>query len=112
MGRGRILLGGAAAAVVVALAAPSAFAGGTGRATGQGYPCATAMPGQTCTHSGVAGTGKTVQHHVAAAAAARPANVAGVLPFTGLQLGFVAGVAVLLIGSGLLLRTTGRRRTE
>jgi len=110
MSRGRILLGGAVAAIVMALAAPSAFAGGVGRATGQGYPCATAMPGQTCSRSGVAGASKTV-HHVAAAAVARPANVAGVLPFTGLQLGFVTGVAVLLIGSGLLLRTSGRRRT-
>lgn len=110
MCRERVVLGGVVAAIIMALAAPSAFAGGTGTATGQGYPCATAMPGQTCSHSGVAGAGKTV-HHVSAVAAARPANVAGVLPFTGLQLGFVTAAAILLIGSGLMLRTSGRRRT-
>lgn len=114
MRRGRVVLGGAIACAVLMIGAQSALAAAGGGTTSQGYPCATAAPGQTCTKTtthGIAGTSKTV-HRAVAPAAAAPANVAGVLPFTGIQLGVVVAAALLLIGSGLLLRSSGRRRTS
>jgi hypothetical protein len=108
------MLTGAVAAILLALVAPAANAGSP--ATSQGYPCATApapMPGSTaanCGHkrsSGVAGQAKTVH-----APATRPhaARLAGVLPFTGLQLGVVVAVALLLVLAGAALRASGRKR--
>jgi hypothetical protein len=114
MRRGRVVLGGAIACAVLFVGASGAYAAAGGGTTSQGYPCATAAPGQACTKAtthGIAGTTKTM-HRAAAPAAAAPANVAGVLPFTGLQLGFVVAAALLLIGSGLLLRNSGRRHAS
>jgi hypothetical protein len=114
-----MVLGGALLLAVLALGTPTAFAAG-GKATSQGYPCATAAGGAgsagsvgstgSCHKtSGVSAAAKTVKTVHAPAAPLRRSGVAGVLPFTGLQLGVVVAVALLLIGGGLLLRVSGRR---
>lgn len=107
MRRGRNTLGGVVILVVLALSAPAAYAAGGGPATNQGYPGATkppaAKPAQTG-NAGVAGTQQSV------AGAVKPARAGGTLPFTGMQLGLVVLVGLLLIGGGVVLRTSGRDR--
>jgi hypothetical protein len=105
MRRGRMYFGGVAMLVVLALSAPAAYAAGGGPATNQGYPGATKPPAKT-THGGVAGT------HQSVSGAVKPARAGGSLPFTGIQLGLVVLVGMLLIGGGVVLRTSGRNRTS
>lgn len=116
MRRGRAVLAGAFIIVALALAAP-AVASAAAPATSQGYPCATAPGGSGGGTSG--SCNHTTQHHAAVLGVAKtpppPINrtgVAGVLPFTGLQLGVVVGVAALLIAAGMVLRITGRQRRD
>lgn len=153
MRRGRFSARGVVVLTALALSAP-AFAD-NGTAVDQGYPCATAPAGQTCTQptvttpaaspttpptSGVAGakhsqaatptssstapaaaptaTPAPVVSHVRgaqhtqtpAAAAPAPASSSGSLPFTGLQLGIFALVALALVAGGFALRSTARQR--
>jgi hypothetical protein len=105
MRRGRIFLGGVAIFVVLVLSAPAAYAAGGGPATNQGYPGATKPPAAKPTQ-GVGGTQNSV------AGAVKPARAGGSLPFTGMQLGLVVLVGLLLIGGGVVLRTSGRDRTN
>ena len=108
MRRGRIFFGGMAILAVLALGAPAAYAAGGGPATNQGYPGATKPPAVKAHggNAGVAGTHKTV------AGAVKPARAGNSLPFTGMQLGLVVLVGLLLIGGGVVLRTSGRNRTS
>jgi len=46
------------------------------------------------------------------AGAASPAQGGGTLPFTGLQLALVVLVGLSLVGGGIVLRTSGRRRSS
>jgi hypothetical protein len=109
MRRGRIIFGGMAMFAVLALSAPAAYAAGGGPATNQGYPGATKPPAHHTTHGGNAGvTGA----HQTVAGAVKPARAGGSLPFTGIQLGLVVLVGMLLIGGGIVLRTSGRNRTS
>lgn len=119
MRRGR--LGTGALLVVCAIfafAVPAAYAdNGT---DAQGYPCATqpAGPGQgsQCTtpkpkpKTAVVAVHKTVQPPPAGGVEAT--RTSGTLPFTGLQLTVFALVGLGLVAGGLLLRSTGRRRSE
>ena len=108
MRRGRIIFGGMAVLAVLVLSAPAAYAAGGGPATNQGYPGATKPPAHHTTHggnAGVAGAQQTV------AGSVKPARAGGSLPFTGVQLGLVVLVGMLLIGGGVVLRTSGRNRT-
>jgi len=82
-----------------ALSAPLAYGAAGHKATGQGYPSSTNVPG-------VSGAGV-----VGANTSAGVAHAGGSLPFTGFQLGVVVLVGVLLIGGGLLLRASGRNRS-
>jgi hypothetical protein len=107
MRRGRIFVGGMAILAVLALSAPAAYAAGGAPATNQGYPHAT-KPAVHKTHggkAGVAGAHQTV-------GAVKPARAGNSLPFTGMQLGLVVLVGLLLIGGGVVLRTSGRNRTS
>jgi hypothetical protein len=109
MRRGRISLGGIVILAVLALSVPAAYAAGGGPATNQGYPTATKPPAVKKAHggnTGVAGTKKTV------VGAVKPAQAGSSLPFTGMQLGLVVVVGLLLIGGGAVLRTSGRNRTS
>jgi hypothetical protein len=101
MRRGRIIFGGVAMLLVLALSAPAAYSAGGGPATNQGYP----KP----THGGNAGVAGT---HKSVAGGVRPARAGGSLPFTGMQLGLVVLVGLLLVGGGVVLRTSGRNRTS
>jgi hypothetical protein len=109
MCRGRIFFGGIAMLAALALSAPAAYAVGGGPATNQGYPGATKPPAHhhhtKGGNAGVAGSHKSVSGTV------KPARANGSLPFTGLQLGLVVLVGMLLIGGGVVLRTSGRNRT-
>jgi hypothetical protein len=110
MRRGRMIFGGMAVLAVLVLSAPAAYAAGGGQATNQGYPGATKPPAHHHHHTtggnaGVAGAHQTV------AGAVKPARAGGSLPFTGMQLGLVVLVGMLLIGGGVVLRTSGRNRT-
>lgn len=61
--------------------------------------------------SGYGSTGSNAVVEVKGAQAAPPKAVAasdGTLPFTGSELGMVAGGAILLLGMGLVLRRIGR----
>jgi hypothetical protein len=107
MRRGRIVYGGVAMLVALALSAPAAYAAGGGPATNQGYPNATKPPAKA--HGGNAGVAGS---HGSVAGAVKPARSGGSLPFTGLQLGLVVLVGGLLIGGGVVLRTSGRNRTS
>ena len=107
MRRGRIFFGGIAMLAVLALSAPAAYAAGGGPATNQGYPGPTKPPVKT--HGGNAGVAGT---HASVAGAVKPARAGGSLPFTGMQLGLVVLVGMLLIGGGVVLRTSGRNRTS
>jgi hypothetical protein len=109
MRRGRIFFGGFAMLAILALSAPAAYAAGGGPATNQGYPGATKPPAHHQTHGGNAGVAGT--HH-AVAGGVRPARAGGSLPFTGMQLGLVVLVGMLLVGGGVVLRTSGRNRTS
>jgi hypothetical protein len=106
MRRGRIVLGGVAMLVVLALSAPAAYAAGGGPAINQGYPPATKPPAAKPTQSGKAGTQQSV------AGTVKPARAGGSLPFTGMQLGLVILVGLLLIGGGVVLRASGRNGTN
>src|SRR5437660_1004048 len=92
MRRGRIFIGGVAVLAVLALRAPAAYAAGGAPATNQGYPRATKPPATHGGNAGVAGTHKSVS------GAVKPARAGNSLPFTGMQLGLVVLVGVLLIG--------------
>ena len=109
MHRGRMIFGGMAVFAVLVLSASAAYAAGGGPATNQGYPGATKPPAHhhhtTGGNAGVAGAHQTV------AGAVKPARAGGSLPFTGMQLGLVVLVGMLLIGGGVVLRTSGRNRT-
>lgn len=97
-----------------------------GSAADQGYPCATAPPsapgsnGSGGNTAGQCGTENVagVSHTQKAASPQTVAQVApaqhtgGTLPFTGLQLGVFVALGVLLIGGGLVLRASGRKRTD
>ena len=109
MRRGRIILGGMALLAVLALSAPAAYAAGGAPATNQGYPGATKPPAHHTTHGGNAGMAGA---HQGVAGAVKPARAGGSLPFTGMQLGLVVLVGMLLIGGGVVLRTSGRNRTS
>ena len=109
MRRGRIFFGGIAMLAVLVLSAPAAYAAGGGPATNQGYPGATKPPAGKTTHGGNAGVAGT--HH-SVAGAVKPARAGGSLPFTGMQLGLVVLVGLLLVGGGVVLRTSGRNRTS
>ena len=128
MRRGRVIGGIALLCAAAALSAPYALAAG-GSAVDQGYPCATTPPaapgtngagsGNTtgqCATSGVAGTSHTKTAHAQAPAPAAahvaPAQAAGTLPFTGVQLGIFVVLGVMLIGGGLVLRASGRSRAD
>ena len=126
MSRGRVVIGGIALIAAVALSAPAAFAA-DGSVTGQGYPCATAPPpapggtsgSEQCGTAGVAGVSKTITKTAKpaagapAAAAVAPAKISsGTLPFTGAQLEIFLIVGLALIGGGLVLRRSGRDRTN
>jgi hypothetical protein len=108
MRRGRMIFGGMAILVVLALSAPAAYAAGGGPATNQGYPKPTKPPVHHARggNAGVAGTHKSVTGGV------RAARAGGSLPFTGMQLGLVVLVGMLLVGGGVVLRTSGRNRTS
>jgi hypothetical protein len=56
--------------------------------------------------TGVTGTQKTVQQRAVVPAA----KTAGTLPFTGLQLTLFVAIGLALVGGGLLLRRTSRRK--
>jgi hypothetical protein len=109
MRRGRIIFGGTTLLAVLALSAPAAYAAGGGPATNQGYPGATKPPAHHTTHGGNAGVAGT--HH-SVTGGIRPARAGGSLPFTGMQLGLVVLVGMLLVGGGVVLRTSGRNRTS
>ena len=109
MRRGRIFFGGISILVVLTLTASAAYAAGGAPATNQGYPKPTKPPAHHQTHGGNAGVAGT--HH-AAAGGVRPARAGGSLPFTGMQLGLVVAVGLLLVGGGVVLRTSGRNRTS
>jgi LPXTG cell wall anchor motif len=137
MRRGRGISGVVVALLALALAAPAVAANGP-IAFDQGYPNATqppAAPGgvppstapvgtaggtQVVTltpSSGTLGAQKTLSK---AAPATRPGAVAPTrvtksvagLPFTGAQLSIFAIVGLALIAGGLLLRSTGRSRSQ
>jgi hypothetical protein len=103
-----MIFGGMAVFAVLVLSAPAAFAAGGGPATNQGYPGPTKPPAHHTTHGGNAGVAGA--HQVAGGV--KPARAGGSLPFTGLQLGLVVLVGMLLIGGGVVLRTSGRNRTS
>ena len=109
MRRGRIIFGGMAVFAVLVLSAPAAYAAGGGPAMNQGYPGATKPPAHHTTHGGNAGVAGA---HQTVAGAVKPARAGGSLPFTGMQLGLVVLVGMLLIGGGIVLRTSGRNRTS
>jgi hypothetical protein len=122
MRRGRVIGGIVLLCAATALSAPYALAAG-GSAVDQGYPCATAAPAAPgtngaggCATSGVAGTSHTNTPHSQApapeAAQVAPAQTGGTLPFTGVQLGVFGVLGVMLIGGGLVLRASGRSRTD
>lgn len=124
MRRGRYGVGGfALLAIMAALWAPGAFAAGGGTAVQQGYPCATtppAAPGAPGGNTGSSNCSTHQVHNVAAAShtveraapvAAAPQRAAGVLPFTGVQLGVFVVLGVLLIAGGFVLRASGRTPT-
>jgi len=94
---------------VLVLSAPAAYAAGGGPATNQGYPGATKPPAHHKTHGGNAGMAGA---HQTVAGAVKSARAGGSLPFTGMQLGLVVLVGMLLIGGGVVLRTSGRNRTS
>jgi hypothetical protein len=107
MRRGRFFFGGIAMLAALALSAPAAYAAGGGPATNQGYPHATKPPVKA--HGGKAGVAGS---HKSVAGSVKPARGGGSLPFTGMQLGLVVLVGMLLIGGGFVLRTSGRNRTS
>jgi hypothetical protein len=111
MRRGRIIFGGMALFAVLVLSAPAAYAAGGGPATNQGYPGATKPPAHHHHHATTGGNAGVAGAHKSVAGAVRPATV-GSLPFTGVQLGLVVLVGMLLIGGGVVLRTSGRNRTS
>jgi len=106
MRRGRITIGGVVLLSVLALGASAAYAAAGGPATHQGYPSAV-TPSATGSGTGTAGAGVA-----GAAGAASPAQGGGSLPFTGLQLALVVLVGLSLVGGGIVLRTSGRRRSS
>jgi hypothetical protein len=109
MRRGRMIFGGMAVLAVLVLSAPGAYAASGAPATNQGYPGATKPPAHHhTTHGGNAGVAGS---HQTVAGAVKPARAGGSLPFTGMQLGLVVLVGMLLIGGGVVLRTSGRNRT-
>lgn len=116
MSRGRVIGGIVVLLLGVAMSAPYALAAGGTSAVDQGYPCATQPPGSNGAGSGnacqgVAGTVKT-QPPTTAGSVAPATRVSGTLPFTGIQLGVFVAVGILLVGGGLILRASGRSRTD
>ena len=108
MRRGRIILGGMTIFVVLALGASAAYAAGGGAATNQGYP----KPTKPVKHHVKGGNAGVAGTHHSVASGVRPAKAGGSLPFTGVQLGLVVLVGMLLVGGGVVLRTSGRNRTS
>jgi hypothetical protein len=83
-----------AIAAAVLLVAGPAYAGGSTLQTGYGV-----------TAHNVAGS---------VAGASKPSTIApvktsGTLPFTGMDLGFFAGAAIILVGTGIAFRRIGRQ---
>ena len=76
-----------------------------------GMALVTAAPAMAAnpTQGAYSGTGANQLSQVQSDATSQsPAGTSGTLPFTGMNLGLVAGVAITLMGSGLVLR----RRTR
>ena len=101
--RGHVIIGGGAILAALALAGPSALAGGV---VTQGYPSSTAPP---AAQGHVAGASLAASIHKVAAPP-NQSHVTGALPFTGMQLGVVVLVGIVLLGCGLLLWSSGKER--
>ena len=101
--RGHVIIGGSAILAALALAGPSALAGGV---VNQGYPNSTTPP---AAQGQVAGASLAAATHKVAAPPSQ-SHLTGALPFTGVQLGVVVLVGILLVGGGLLLWSSGKER--
>ena len=98
-----------AAFVVAALLSPAAIAS-SGKVLTYAYG-GTAANVQKPLQSGLKAAQKTKKASKPTVKA-KPVAAAATLPFTGADLGLLAGAGIVLIGSGLLIRRTTRRTTS